>query len=103
MSLRPNTLPRSYSPINVIYNVQKVPASQRNPLSMLTIVNVSGNLLYAHVAVSWHPLVVPLRQGGERVQCVLTRATLLLFLGKLSRSQISYIICFIAFWFIWVK
>ena len=53
-------------PINLIYNLNNVPSSSRNFLSSLTISNVKGNWLYAHVAL-------------------------------------SYIICFIAFWFIWSK
>lgn len=46
--------------------MREVPAGTRNFLSTLTIANVKGNLLYAHVAM-------------------------------------SYVICFITFWFIWVN
>ncbi|KAG5647091.1 hypothetical protein DXG03_001461 [Asterophora parasitica] len=40
-------------PINVTYNLQHVKAKKRDALSMLTIRDVSGDLLYAHVAVSY--------------------------------------------------
>ena len=40
-------------PINVTYNLAHVKAKDRDALSMLTIRNVSGNLLFAHVAVTY--------------------------------------------------
>lgn len=40
-------------PINVIYNLRHVDQAQRDALSMLTIRNVSGNILFAHVAASY--------------------------------------------------
>lgn len=40
-------------PINVTYNLRKVPAKRRDILSMLTIRDVSGPLLFAHVAVTY--------------------------------------------------
>nr|GAT56348.1 DUF221-domain-containing protein [Mycena chlorophos] len=40
-------------PINVIYNLRNVKSSARDILSMLTIRDVGGNLLFAHVAVSY--------------------------------------------------
>lgn len=51
-------------PLNIIYNLNNVPVTQRNFLSTLTISNVRGTFLWAHVAM-------------------------------------SYLICFLAFWFIW--
>lgn len=39
------------SPINVVYNLKKVSADSRNYLSLLTIQNLDGNILWAHVAV----------------------------------------------------
>ena len=41
----------SRSPINVVYNLKKVSANSRNYLSLLTIQNLDGNILWAHVAV----------------------------------------------------
>jgi hypothetical protein len=38
-------------PINVAYNLSHVPSSERDILSMLTIRNVSGNILWAHVGM----------------------------------------------------
>jgi calcium permeable stress-gated cation channel len=38
-------------PINVSYNLKNVPSSSRDSLSMLTIRNVSGNILWAHVGM----------------------------------------------------
>ena len=38
-------------PINVAYNLKNVPSSERDVLSMLTIRNVSGNILWAHVGM----------------------------------------------------
>lgn len=38
-------------PINVIYNLKNVPSSSRDALSMLTIRNVGGNTLWAHVGM----------------------------------------------------
>jgi hypothetical protein len=38
-------------PINVAYNLHNVPSSDRDVLSMLTIRNVSGNILWAHVGM----------------------------------------------------
>lgn len=40
-------------PINVTYNLRNVKASKRDVLSMLTIRDVGGDLLYAHVAVTY--------------------------------------------------
>ncbi|KAG5727100.1 hypothetical protein E4T56_gene20354 [Termitomyces sp. T112] len=40
-------------PINVTFNLKNVDAKKRDILSMLTIRDVSGNLLYAHVAVTY--------------------------------------------------
>lgn len=40
-------------PINVTYNLAHVDASARDVLSMLTIRDVSGNVLFAHVAASY--------------------------------------------------
>ncbi|CAL1711427.1 unnamed protein product [Somion occarium] len=40
-------------PINVTYNLQKVPKEGRDALSMLTIRDVQGNRLFVHVAVSY--------------------------------------------------
>ncbi|KAF9031214.1 DUF221-domain-containing protein [Hymenopellis radicata] len=40
-------------PINVIYNLRNVDKDNRDILSMLTIRDVSGNWLFAHVAVSY--------------------------------------------------
>lgn len=40
-------------PINVAYNLKNVDSKDRDILSMLTIRDVSGNLLWAHVAVSY--------------------------------------------------
>ena len=38
-------------PINVTYNLKNVPSSSRDALSMLTIRNVGGNVLWAHVGM----------------------------------------------------
>lgn len=40
-------------PINITYNLRHVDSKNRDFLSMLTIRDVSGNLLYAHVAVTY--------------------------------------------------
>lgn len=40
-------------PINVVYNLRNVQAKKRDILSILTIRDVSGNVLYAHVAVTY--------------------------------------------------
>lgn len=40
-------------PIDAVYNVQHVSSSDRDILSMLTIRNVQGTYLFAHVAVSY--------------------------------------------------
>ena len=40
-------------PINVTYNLAHVNASARDALSMLTIRDVSGNVLFAHVVMSY--------------------------------------------------
>lgn len=40
-------------PVNVIYNIRNVPSKSRDILSMLTIRDVAGNLLFAHVAVTY--------------------------------------------------
>ena len=40
-------------PINITYNLRHVDSTARDALSMLTIRDVSGNLLYAHVAVTY--------------------------------------------------
>ena len=38
-------------PINVAYNLKHIPSADRDVLSMLTIRNVSGNILWAHVGM----------------------------------------------------
>lgn len=40
-------------PINAVYNIKKVDSADRDVLSMLTIRNVSGNILFVHVAVTY--------------------------------------------------
>ncbi|KAF8891786.1 hypothetical protein BD779DRAFT_1670745 [Infundibulicybe gibba] len=40
-------------PINAVYNLRNVPLTQRDLLTMLTIRNVGGSFLYAHVAVTY--------------------------------------------------
>ncbi|KAJ7794297.1 hypothetical protein B0H14DRAFT_2392616 [Mycena olivaceomarginata] len=40
-------------PINVVYNLKNVDSKGRNLLSMMTIRDVSGNLLFAHVVVTY--------------------------------------------------
>jgi len=40
-------------PINAVYNLKKVDKADRDVLSMLTIRNVSGNILFVHVAVTY--------------------------------------------------
>lgn len=40
-------------PINVAFNLRNVQSTQRDILSMLTIRDVTGNFLYAHVAVTY--------------------------------------------------
>jgi len=40
-------------PINVSHNLKNVPDNRRDELSMLTIRDVSGNVLYTHVAASY--------------------------------------------------
>ena len=39
-------------PINVVYNVRHVASDKRDALTMLTIRDVQGGLLFAHVAAS---------------------------------------------------
>ena len=40
-------------PINVIYNTRFVPEEKRDTLGVLTIQNVSGSWLFAHVAITY--------------------------------------------------
>ena len=40
-------------PINAVYNVNHVPSQDRDVLSMLTIRDVSGSLLFVHVAATY--------------------------------------------------
>ncbi|KIK61133.1 hypothetical protein GYMLUDRAFT_85115 [Collybiopsis luxurians FD-317 M1] len=40
-------------PVNAVYNVKKVSSEKRDVLSMLTIRDVSGNILFVHVAVTY--------------------------------------------------
>ncbi|KAL5521409.1 hypothetical protein ACEPAG_9335 [Sanghuangporus baumii] len=40
-------------PVNVIYNLKKVKSEERDFLSMLTLRNLSGSVLYVHVAASY--------------------------------------------------
>jgi hypothetical protein len=40
-------------PINIVYNLRNVPAKKRDILSMLTIRDVSGSFLYAHVVMTY--------------------------------------------------
>ncbi len=40
-------------PINIVYNLKNVDSTDRDILSMLTIRDVSGSFLYAHVVVSY--------------------------------------------------
>lgn len=40
-------------PCNLIYNFKNVDSDQRDPLGMLTIQKVTGNILFVHVAVSY--------------------------------------------------
>ncbi len=40
-------------PINVVYNLRTVPTKSRDILSMLTIRDVKGSFLYAHVVVTY--------------------------------------------------
>lgn len=40
-------------PINVVYNLKEVPSDSRDALSMLTIRDVQGSLLFAHVGVTY--------------------------------------------------
>jgi hypothetical protein len=40
-------------PINVVYNIQNVDKDTRNSLSILTIQDVKGTILFAHVAVTY--------------------------------------------------
>jgi hypothetical protein len=40
-------------PINIVFNLNNVKADKRNLLSMMTIQDVSGNFLYAHVIVTY--------------------------------------------------
>lgn len=40
-------------PINIVYNLKNVPAKKRDVLSMLTIRDVAGEILYVHVGVSY--------------------------------------------------
>lgn len=40
-------------PVNVIYNLRHVPQNRRDILSMLTIRDVSGNIIFVHVAASY--------------------------------------------------
>jgi hypothetical protein len=38
---------------NVVYNRQKVALTDRNAMSMLTISNVGGNILFVHIGVNY--------------------------------------------------
>ncbi|KAF9071637.1 hypothetical protein BDP27DRAFT_1218654 [Rhodocollybia butyracea] len=40
-------------PVNAVYNIKKVSSENRDLLSMLTIRDVSGNVLFVHVAVTY--------------------------------------------------
>ncbi|KZV92781.1 DUF221-domain-containing protein [Exidia glandulosa HHB12029] len=40
-------------PVNITYSLQHIPAKQRDVLSILTIRDVGGNLLYIHVAATY--------------------------------------------------
>ncbi|KAJ7099573.1 hypothetical protein B0H15DRAFT_937019 [Mycena belliarum] len=40
-------------PLNIIYNLRHVPTKNRDILSMMTIRDVSGNVLFVHVAVTY--------------------------------------------------
>ncbi|KAF5393209.1 hypothetical protein D9757_000515 [Collybiopsis confluens] len=40
-------------PVNAVYNVKKVTSEKRDVLSMLTIRDVSGNILFVHVTVTY--------------------------------------------------
>lgn len=40
-------------PVNIAYNLSKVNSNSRNYLSLLTIQNVRGNLLWIHVAITY--------------------------------------------------
>lgn len=40
-------------PVNAVYNIKNVPPEKRDILSMLTIRDVGGNLLFIHVAVTY--------------------------------------------------
>lgn len=40
-------------PVNVTYNLKKVPSEERDLLSMLTLRNLSGSILFVHVAASY--------------------------------------------------
>lgn len=40
-------------PLNIVYNLKNVDSKDRDILSMLTIRDVSGNFLYAHVSISY--------------------------------------------------
>jgi calcium permeable stress-gated cation channel len=40
-------------PVNIIFNLNNVKPSDRDQLSMMTIVAVKGNILFVHVAVSY--------------------------------------------------
>lgn len=40
-------------PVNIVFNLKNVPSKARDQLSMMTIANVSGNILFVHVAASY--------------------------------------------------
>jgi hypothetical protein len=40
-------------PINVIFNLKNVDPGSRDTLSMMTIADVTGNILFVHVAISY--------------------------------------------------
>ncbi|TFY80097.1 hypothetical protein EWM64_g3912 [Hericium alpestre] len=40
-------------PVNIVYNLRKVPKEDRDILSMMTIRDVGGNLLFVHVGVTY--------------------------------------------------
>jgi calcium permeable stress-gated cation channel len=46
------------SPINVVYNLKVVNSSNRNTMALMTIQNLSGNILWAHVAMTYIIIVL---------------------------------------------
>lgn len=42
-----------FSPINIVYNLRNVPSTNRNVLSLLTIQNLGGNIVFVHVAITY--------------------------------------------------